>query len=621
VASTTELQPLARRLWDDARRRPTNLRPTALPLPLRVLAVLTWFGAAVMLAFGFIPGVFDAEEHSLFGGELVFRYTSIWPLLCGIAVGSGIAAVGYLYTATGEDAPRHHTALAWLAGVATPLIPVLIVAIDRTWQIIPAALCWLVAAALVVAALHVRRRAYSPWVGFVLACLVAAPWVPSIVANIRFGLALHATPPMDPNDLLSFLIADVSTPTYVPGIAIAFVAAMATGGVALAAHSRAALAHNVSRHPGGWRVAAVLCGLAVVVIALEVSGVAGVSSGFLEGYWSLGSLSSWPHAILTAAAIAFVTQRSFRSPLLQRGDVATTLAVGVSALAVQIVVAVVMTLNLVANAIGGPMTTGFGVPGGLELVIMWVALLAVVPVAVLSRFRGTVGQSVARIALLYLVPVYVGVTASQLGFEIYFTFWAKASQVAMCLTVVACIATVLGLLGKQTAIPAEMANRLALIPLLIVSGTSWLPAVVATPLTPIIAVAAALYALLWTLPAASGDAKAHSGVVLTVSAQLLLVAAAAAIVNVYPDVSADDPTLALLFFAVPLSALLCAKVVSEAPVGGDLESLELHASGQRSVDQQVGSGDEARCRTTEEHHGIGDFPRGRHASGGVEGER
>jgi hypothetical protein len=578
VASTTEQPPLARRLWDDARRRPTNLRPAALPLPLRLLAIVTWLGAAIMLAFGFIPGVFDAEEYSLFDGQLEFRYTVIWPLLCGIAIGSGIAAVGYLHSATGEDAPRHHTALAWLAGVVTPVIPVLILAIDRTWQTIPALICWLAAAALVVAAIHIRRRPFSPWVSVAIACLVAAPWVPAIVANIRFGLALHATPPMDPNDLLPFLIADISTPTYVPGIAIAFVAAMATGGVALAAHSRAALVHTVSRHPGGWRIAAVLCLLAVVVLALEVTGVAGVSSGFLEGYWSLGELSSWPHAILTAVAIAFLTQRSFRSPLLQRGDVATTLAVGVSALAVQIVVAVVTTVNLVGNAINGPMYTGFAPPAGLELVIMWVALLAVVPVAVRSRFRGTIGQSVARIALLYLIPVYVGVTASQLGFEIYFTFWAKASQVAMCLTVIACLATVLGLLGKQTAVPAEMANRLALIPLLIISGTSWLPAVIATPLTPIIAVTAALYALLWTLPAASDDYRAHSGVVLTVSAQLLLVAAAAAIVNVYPDVSADDPTLALLFFGVPLSALLCAKVVTEAPVSGAREPLEFGAS-------------------------------------------
>jgi hypothetical protein len=144
---------------------------------------------------------------------------------------------------------------------------------------------------------------------------------------------------------------------------------------------------------------------------------------------------------------------------------------------------------------------------------------------------------------------------------VYVKFWAKSSQVAICLTVIACIATILGLLGKQTSIPAEMANRLALIPLLIISGTSWLPSVLATPLTPIIAVTAALYALLWTLPESS-DAKAHSGVVLTVSAQLLLVAAAAAVVNLYPDVGADDPTVALLFFGVPLSALLCAKVRS-----------------------------------------------------------
>ncbi|PRC45259.1 hypothetical protein C6A85_96060, partial [Mycobacterium sp. ITM-2017-0098] len=65
-------------IWQEARRRPTHLRPRALPAPLRALAVLTWLGAAVMLAFGFIPGLFAPEEHSLFGGELVFKYSPIW---------------------------------------------------------------------------------------------------------------------------------------------------------------------------------------------------------------------------------------------------------------------------------------------------------------------------------------------------------------------------------------------------------------------------------------------------------------------------------------------------------------------------------------------------------------
>jgi hypothetical protein len=48
--------------------------------------------------------------------------------------------------------------------------------------------------------------------------------------------------------------------------------------------------------------------------------------------------------------------------------------------------------------------------------------------------------------------------------------------------------------------------------------------------------------------------------VLAISAQLLLVAAAAGIVTVYQEFSADDTTLALLLFAVPLSTLLCAQV-------------------------------------------------------------
>lgn len=560
MESTPEQQSLAQRLWEDARRRPTHLRPSGLPGPLRALAFTSWIGAAIMLAFGFIPGLFVPEEHSLFDGELAFRYTPIWPLLCGIAVGSGIAAVGYVYTATCENAPRHHALLAWCAGIATPLIPILILAIDRSWQAIPAVACWLAAAVLVIAGIHVRRRPIGPWLSLLLAALVAAPWIPSVYANIAFGRALNAEVPADPNDLLNMLIANIPTQTYVPGISLAFIAAMATGGVALAAHSRSAVAHHVSRHRAGWRFTAVLCVIAAVIIALEITNVGGISSGFLEGYWALGDLSTWPHAIAVAVAIAYATQRSFQSPVTQRGDVTATLAIGVSALSNQIVIAFVMVVNLIANAISGPQQNTIAPPAELGLLVMWLALLMLIPVAVRARWRGTVGQLVSRVGLLFLIPVYIGVTASQLGFVWTVTFWAKPSQIVMCLTVIGCVAMVSGLLGRPTPLSPEMTNRLVLIPLLIVVGASWLPNVIATPLTPIIAVTATLFALLWAMPPDSGDA--HSGVVLTVSAQLFLVAAAAGVVTVYPDFSADDTTLALLLFAVPLAALLCANVTS-----------------------------------------------------------
>ena len=527
-------------------------------MPLRVLAVVTWLGAAIMLAFGFIPGSFAPEEHSLYGGELVFKYSPIWPLLCGIAVGSGVAAVGYVYTATSPDAPRHHALLAWCAGIATPLIPILILTIDRSWEVLPTAAAWLGAAVLVVTQLHVRRRPTRSWLGVLLTCLVAAPWVPSIWANIRFGQALHADPPAEPSDQLHLLLDDIGTQTYVPAIALAFVAAMATGGVALAAHSRSAVAHSVSRHRQGWKFTTVLCAVAAIVVVLEITEIGGIASGFKENYWTPGGPGTWPHAILVALAIVYGTRRSCQSALLPRGDVRTSLTVGISALSGQIVIAVVMIVNLIAHAITGPMSATIAPPAGLELVIMWVALFSLVPVAVRRSRNGTVGQLVARIGLLFLLPVYVNITLTQLGVTVPVAFWAKPTQVVTCLVVIGCLTTVLGLIGRPTPIPSELVNRLVVIPLLIVLGTAWIPSVIAAPLTPVIAVTAALFALLWAMPPDSG--AAHTGVVLAVSAQLLLVAATAGIVTVYQDFSADDTTLALLLFAVPLSTLLCAHV-------------------------------------------------------------
>ncbi|CAN7198342.1 hypothetical protein [Mycolicibacterium frederiksbergense] len=552
-------------LWEEARRRPTHLRPRALPGPFLALAVITWLGAAVMLAFGFMPGLFAPQEYSLFGGELVFDYSPIWPLLCGLAVGSGVATVGYVHTATSTGAPRHHALLAWCAGVGTPIIPILILAIDRSWQAIPAVIAWLAAASLVIVALHVRHRPTGPWWGIVLAGLVAAPWIPLVWANIAFGRALNSFDTADPSELLYLLLDDIGTQTYVPGIALAFVAAMATGGVALAAHSRSALAHSVARRRQGWGHTALLCAVAAIIVVLEVTEIGGISSGFKENYWTPGGPGTWPHAILVAVAIAYGARRSFQSPLLPRGDVRTTLAVGISALASQIVIAVVVVGNLFMLAIAGPTSAGIAPPAGLELAIMWSTLLTLVPVAARRRWCGTVGQFVARVGLLYLLPVYVNLTLSQMGVTVPIAFWAKPTQIVMCLVVIGCLATFLGVSGRAAPLPAELINRLVLIPLLIAVGTAWMPSVLAVPLTPVIAVTAALFALLWAMPPESGTA--HTGVVLAVSAQLLLVAAAAGIVTVYKDFSPDDTTLALLLFSVPLSALLCAHVQPAAEYG------------------------------------------------------
>lgn len=414
MQATPVQQSLVQRLWEDAKQRPARLRPGSLPVPLEVLAILTWLGAATVLAFDFIPGLFTPEETSLYGGALTFEYAPFWPLLCGVALGSAVAAVGYTCTAIDPGGPRHHVVLAWCAGIATPLIPVLVLAIDRVWQTIPVALTWLAAAILVIGCVHVRRRAPGPWTSLLLAGLVAAPWIPAVYANIALGSALNTTP-RDESAVLHLLLADLPAKTYVPGIALAFVAAMATAGVAIAAHSRAAVAHHISRHRAGWRLSAVICVLAVGVIALEVSGFAGIDSGFLDTYWDLGDLWTWPHAVLVAGAITFVTRRSFHTPLVQRGDVATTLAIGVSTLCGHIVIALAMVVNLVASAVIGPTHTLIGPPAGLELVIAWVAMVTLVPVAIGTRWRGTVGQSVARVSLLFLTPVYVGVTGHALG--------------------------------------------------------------------------------------------------------------------------------------------------------------------------------------------------------------
>ena len=66
--------------------RPARLRPGHLWVPARILTFVVWIGAAIMLAFGFIPGLFTPVESSLYNGQLPFNYSPIWPLLLGLAV-------------------------------------------------------------------------------------------------------------------------------------------------------------------------------------------------------------------------------------------------------------------------------------------------------------------------------------------------------------------------------------------------------------------------------------------------------------------------------------------------------------------------------------------------------
>ena len=554
-----------RRLLETARERPARLAPGRLPPALRIVAVACWVAAAAMLALAFLPGLFTKTEHSIYGGALVFGYSPIWPLLCGIALGSGCAATAFVYLATRPESARHTAALAWSAAVAVPAVPVLLLAIDRSWLMLPTGAAWLAGTAITVIALHVRRQPPAPWLGVLLASLVAVPWVPAVVANLRLGLALRADPLPSDSELLHLLVPDLSAAAYVPGLAAAFVAAMTSVGVALAARDRAAAVEAVRTTRRGWAVAGAVCAAAVVVVALEVSGWAGISSGFIEKFWALDDPWAWPHAVAVAATIALVVQRSFRAPLSSRGDVAATVAVGLGVLSIPITLAVVLLANLVVAAVRGPEAAFIGSPPGLELLIMWVALGCLVPLATARRMRGTVGTAVARVGLLYLVPVYVGITAAQIGAPIPVAFWASPAQVVCCLIVICCLATVSGALGGPAPLPPDAVVRLVAIPLLIITFTSWVPSTIAVPMTPVVAAGAALFTLLWAMPPVAAQRYEHSGVVLSATAQLLLVGACAVIVLRLPDVTVDDPTLAVLLMSIPLSTLLCARVSPAEP--------------------------------------------------------
>jgi hypothetical protein len=558
--------------------RPRRLQPSRLPSALRMLAVVTWISAAAMLSVGLIPDAFEAQTLD-FGEELQISYTPLWPLMLGIAVGSGAASTGFVYMAARRNAPRHTVVMSWLTGVVTPLIPLLLLIFQRSWQALPVLAVWLLASVLVLFFVHVRRQHPGPAQGLLLSSLVSLTWLPLIYVDFQAALALSGVIRLSNNELLRLLQINLYNQLVVLRFSIAFVAVMAAAGVALVAHARSVTAERIHGRTSDWRITAAVCVAAIAVIALETSGVGGVASGYAEGWWGLRGIGTWPHAVIVAASIVYVTQRSSRQPLKRRGDVWTTIAIGICALAGDTVLAIASLKDLIVGAISGEMEVT-APPVQLDLMVTWLALAAIVPIAVRSDWRDTVGQWVARVGLLYLIPVFAGASAEDSGYDVPFAFWATPVQVVICLIAFGCAAAVMGLMGRNPLVTSNMTSRLVIVPLLIVLGTTWLPEYISTPLTPILAIGGALVTLLWTMPPAAARWELHSGAVLTASAQLLLVTAAGSIVASQPGIEADDSSYALLWFAIPLSALLCARVTapqpaqksdSEPTVGGEAE--------------------------------------------------
>src|SRR5262249_44547319 len=145
-----------------------------------------------------------------------------------------------------------------------------------------------------------------------------------------------------------------------------------------------------------WRRTGILCLVALGIVIVAVTGVGGLSSGFYAGYWGLRSPGTWPHALIVAAMIAYGAERSWHSPLIRRGDVSTTILVGIGALAGSLVLAIVMTASLVVGAVNGEFRVIAPPSDKVDLVITWLALLALIPFAVRRTQHGTAGQWVAR---------------------------------------------------------------------------------------------------------------------------------------------------------------------------------------------------------------------------------
>ncbi len=513
-----------------ARNRFGRLQPQRLPLPYAGVAMLCWLLSLSCAVAMLVPGLVPSPGPSAL--RVIW-----WAAGGGIAIASTTVGAALLSTPT----QRHMTARAAAASAwVVAAIPGLAVLADGSVPLGAFLVAlWLISGTtLLVAAIG---PSLPPLGGVAAAAPLGLCWLAALV---------HGT--ASPSEtFLWFAMGTIAVPLLSIG------AFLAVARVAEERHARVRT----------WlptEVSLVTALLVLLVKATLIWSRLTWSNGLfgpLDSLWTLRGLPSWPHAIAVALLLLFFAVRSDSHPLRSNGQWAVTIVLVLAGASVAVATLVDGAAELLratqAHAITG---FDFGYQHS-----HWAAIAAVLALSLLligPGRPGTAGTVMSIVALVYLIPpvTAIALLEDDPGRNIP-TVWASAVQVDIALTAIVGILLVASLVRRRHMIMPGLGIRLLVVPFLVLHAGATLPAAWTQPIIRPLVVVGAAAALLFFMPPAAADAMRHSRAVLAASAlQLTVLIIYLLSLQAHGGETDTDTLLAVLWLAVPISAVLCCRV-------------------------------------------------------------
>lgn len=526
------------------RARPDRVVPGAVPVVAAVWvsgAVLAW---TALLPFAPIDGSglpADWVRVVLYSGIAVLTATGVLAAIAASARSAGF--------------PWSAMALAAAVAVGTAL-PLLAFIGGPPWAAVLSGASALAGTALAVAAC-LRHLIGRGWLASGAALLCAVPWLLSAV--VTSGQAASEAEGLW--RMVGFIGVEV--------FSLAAFYGFATAARKRADASRRVLVAGVSR---SWLAAALGAALLVMILRLTVA-----HDLFSDPYglWSLRTPASWPMSALLAGLIVYLTLRSERRPLQDRGFTGL-LAVLVIGFAYPSLVMVAATLSATFDDLFAWPSPDFDALvecGPIAcLSVVWFAVSATLVVfIVLPRWRRTTGRAAALVATPYLLAGTAAPSIDALwpGGP---AWWASPAPIALVLVIIAIVIAAGQWFGRWETVSRTALVRIAVYPVVVLHAVDLLPAFVDGRAQTAVAVILLMSVLLLFLPPVASDPVRQTAVLTGASVSVLFGLLGTIIATVQPERGPATAAIATLMLSVPVFTVLLLRVEArKSPAAGDGE--------------------------------------------------
>jgi hypothetical protein len=346
---------------------------------------------------------------------------------------------------------------------------------------------------------------------------------------------------------------------------------------------------------------------ALVLVVVAVATIARFTIAqdmFGEGMaslWTLRSPTSWPHAVLVAVLIIVLVEASHRHPLHPAGQSTVTWAyVGGSAS-----IWLLVQADAAGMAVRTATTGRVAEPWGLIDIAYELGLIVVLATGwflISDRWASTAGRAMAAIGVAYLVPPLVGIIVEDRTTIQLPAVWATPAQVVVALLVLVAALLFVGQAAGRTWLHPRAAVRLLVVPALTVQGAALVPELVQNRAGAVLVVLAVAGGLLWSLPPVAADPIRHARVVLSATATAVTALTCYLLVSTGTMPATDVSVWAVLWLALPVSAVLACDIRQHDPPSRTHRHLPTRPTGTtvpaRVPPQRAGSTDPGGHRSS-----------------------